>query len=159
MKMRAETCRAPERVEAEFAPPDGLASAGKDLPDYERRGQRHATPPEPVAVPVVKRRRAPFAKRNFNRHRADAINAAGFVLENFPHAADGHQSSRSRRCWRSGRAARRFPPREKRRWPCAAIAPRFAEPAVVRQVHQKIRVAVHRVARQPGENILKTNQR
>ena len=57
--------------------------------DCKQHGQNHAAPSKPIAVAIVKSRRVPCARRNFHRHRADAINAAGFVLENFPHAAAG----------------------------------------------------------------------
>ena len=50
------------------------------------RRKADAAPPEPVAVAVVKCWSAGW-QRQFNRHRARAIDAAGFVLEHFADAA------------------------------------------------------------------------
>jgi len=138
---------------------ESLAPAGKCLPGRKQSRQRHAAPAEPVAVTVVKRRRVLLNYGDVHRHRADAIDVAGFVPENFPDpaipinpagdavvgAADERQIIFHRAKDGIGHVL-----------PLLGALP---EPAIVGQVYQKIRVITCRVACEFREDILKTNQR
>src|SRR2546429_173924 len=136
-------------------------AARSPMKDAREGGQRHATPPEPIAVAMVNRRLAFLSGGNQGHsgdHEARRVNVARWRAQELSQPAAGIDPTGQTVVRAADQRQAVFHRAKDRVGRLLPLRGSFAEPTVVGEVQQKINVVIRALARQTGNDILETDQ-